>query len=331
MEFKPKSIAEWENVFAHIYSDVDSRRTPEQMWTAVMAHSSAIGESVRKVAFHDIIKAASSTFCWLASFTNKCKGLENDIFSINHSLSQIVSFKYPKICGRCLRSPCKCEPLEQDLISDKVARYNDLYNEWKTISDSVDNWTIELYKDIFRKIYGARIYIQSLESIGFHFLEEIGEAAVCVRELSQLRNIVNSETGIELEFIKEISSIPSLVEQYTRLKDTINKIDVSSKEPEMLKARAVKAKIGLLIEIGDSWSWLFSIMNKLDMISQFVFTKPEKHPEFMIPLEEILQKKYLDKEGNPQCHACKKESCECVFYNLELKELENQNWKRGRI
>lgn len=316
MKFKPKSIAEWESVFAHIYTDVDSKRTTEQMWTAVMAHTSVIGESVRKVAFHDIIKAASSTFCWLASFTSKCSRLENNIFTINHSLSQIVSYKNPKVCGRCLRSVCECEPLEMDLIQDKAGQYDNLFNEWKQIKNSVDDYTIDDYKGIFRKIYGARIYIQSLESIGFHFLEEIGEAAVCVRELSQLRNIVNSETGVELEFIKEISSIPSLVEQYASLNDTIKKIDVSLKEPEMLMARAVKAKIGLLIEIGDSWSWLFSIMNKLDMISNFVFTKPEKHPEFMIPLERLLQEKYLDEEGNPQCHACKKESCECVFYNI---------------
>jgi len=207
-----------------------------------------------------------------------------------------------------------------DKIPDKSGQYNELIRLWKLISDSVDTYTIQQYKEIFRNIYGGRIYVQSLENIGFHFLEEVGEAAVCVRELSQLRNIVNSETGIELEFIKEISSIPSLVEQYTSLKDTIKKIDVSSKVPEMLKARAVKAKMGLIVEIGDSWSWLFSIMNKLDMISEFVFTKPEEHPEFMIPLENILQEKYLDEEGNSQCHACKKESCECVFYNLELKE-----------
>lgn len=320
MEVKLMSISNWEAVFSHIYTEVDSKRTPEQMWTAVMAHTSVVGESVRKVAFHDILTAASSTFCWLASFTNKCSNLENNIFTINHSLSQIVSFKYPNVCGLCRRLPCICEPLKMEKIKDKSGQYNELIKLWKLIEKSVDEYTIEQYKDIFRNIFGGRIYVQSLENIGFHFLEEVGEAAVCVRELSQLRNIVNPETGIELEFINEISSIPGLVNQYNNLKSKILEINVASNDSEMLKARAVKAKIGLLIEIGDTFSWLFSIMNKLDMIAEFVFTKPEKHPEFMIPLENILQKKYLDKEGKPRCHACGKPSCECVFYNLELKE-----------
>lgn len=296
---------------------MDSKRTPEQMWTAVMAHTSVIGESVRKVAFHEIVKAAASTFCWLASFTNRCSGLEQNIFSINHSLCEIVSLKYPNVCGHCLHKPCECKPLEKELIPDKTVQYNECYTEWKLIADSVNTYTIDQYKDIFLKIYGGRVFVQSLESIGFHFLEEVGEAAVCVRELGQLRNIVNSETGIDIEFIKEISSIHNLVKQYTERKDMILEINVASKEPEMLMARAVKAKMGLVIEIGDSFSWLFSILNKLDMISNFVFTKPKEHPEFMMPLESLLQEKYLDEEGNPRCHVCKKKSCKCIFYNLE--------------
>jgi len=320
-KFEPKSIADWSSIFSRIYADVDSNRTPEQMWTAVTAHSSTIGESVRKVAFHEIIKAASSTFCWLTSFTNRCFVLENNIFHINHSLSQIISFKYPNVCGLCHRNPCICVPIDVEKESDKSGQYNRLLELWERVNDSVDKYTIDQYKGIFRDIFGGRIFVQSLENIGFHFLEEIGEAAVCVRELSQLSNMVNAETGIESKFFNEISSIPGLVEQYNCLKDQIVNIDVSLKESEMIKARAVRAKIGLLIEIGDSFSWLFSIMNKLDMISEFVFTKPKDHPEFMTPLEDLLQNKYIE-DGIPRCHICKKESCECVFYNLEYKELE---------
>ena len=66
-----KTITEWMGVFSQLYSEPDSKRTPEQLWIAVMAHSSSIGEEIRKVHFPRLLKFAAHAFCWLCSFVNR--------------------------------------------------------------------------------------------------------------------------------------------------------------------------------------------------------------------------------------------------------------------
>ena len=228
-----------------------------------------------------------------------------------------------------MESPCKCDHLTLETLPDKAAQYKELYERRKLIVNCVNGYSIEDFqKLIFLEIYGGKNYLQSLENIGFHFLEEMGEAAVCVRELSQLRGIARAG-AIELDFLHELSNIKGIVNNYVRYKDLIKKIrgrltpeeskDIfTSKDSEILKARLVKAKMGLVIEIGDSFSWFCSILNKLDIISKFIFDKPEDHPDFIKPLEELLNNEYIDAEGKPKCPTCGCNPCECVFYNIEI-------------
>ena len=164
-------------MLSDLYSQADSKRTPEQMWIAVMSHTSFIGENIRKVAFEKLVKSAAHTFCWLCSFVNKCNTYQKDIFSISENLSEIVSLKYPLVCGHCRTNVCKCDAEKMDSIDDKTALYKELFGLRKVILPSVRPFSIKDWRENFHRIYAGRIHIQTLESIGFHFLEEIGEAA----------------------------------------------------------------------------------------------------------------------------------------------------------
>jgi hypothetical protein len=316
VEESHKSITDWMRIFKELYSIADSKRTPEQMWIAVMAHTSSIGESIRKVAFESLLKSAAHTFCWLCSFVNKCNALQDDIFSITDSLCGIVSLKYPGVCGHCTERPCKCDPVKMDKLADKSAMYNELFRLRKSVLASFEGYSIDQSKEVFYEVYGGRLHIQTLENVGFHFLEEIGEAAVCVRQLSQLRKITGDvSTGIDSVFLKRLTTVEGIVRNYAKYGKKTKDIDYASEEPDMLRTRIVNAKMDLVSEIGDSFSWFCAILNKLDSISKSIWDHPENH-DILKPLEQVLNEEYFDPTGKARCPSCKSNPCRCVFYNL---------------
>ena len=307
-----RTIRDWMGIFAELYSQPDSARTPEQIWITVMAHSSSIGESIRRVAFQDLLKYASHTFCWLCSFVSRCNQLKDDIFSFEEPLCGMVSIKYPLVCGHCTEARCRCDPEKTDAIEDKSAQYEDLLDRRAKMKTDDEAYTIADWKDILWKIYGGRIHIQTLESIGFHYLEEVGEAAFAVRKLSELKGICGKESeGIDVTFLNGLTTVERIVKSYKEyyrsdLKDRPDFV-YTSKEPDILKWRIVDGKMRMVIEIADTFSWFCAIMNKLDSIS-----KASKFP--LLLLEDQLRGEYFDDHGNPRCPTCQAKPCKCVFF-----------------
>ena len=159
----------------------------------------------------------------------------------------------------------------------------------------------------FQGIFGHRIHLLAFENIGFHFLEEVGEVAVAVRKLSQLQNVLNEGIeGIQADFFRELTTVEGIVEKY-RSHFIRGNIDYTSRDLDVIKWRIVDAKMALVIEIADTFSWFCAIMNKLDsVIKGWGLTFPT--------LEDQLCEAYIDGEGNARCPTCKKKQCECIFY-----------------
>jgi len=317
VEVGKMKIKDWERIFSDLYSEADSKRTPEQMWVAIMAHTSQIGESLRKGAFESLLNYAAHTFCWLCSFINKCNTLADDVFSIKESLCEIVCLKYPSVCGHCRHKPCACDPVTMEKERNKSAEYKTLLDDRRQVLRSWQDYSIDDCKKQFYAIYGARGHIQTFESIGFHFLEEIGEAAVSVRKLSQLRGIAqDTSTKIDSAFLDQLSTVEGVVKNYAKYYKMVKEIDYVSRDPTILRARLVEAKMSLLVEIGDSFSWFCAILNKLDSILKSIHDDPEKSPRILKPLEQILNEEYIDSTGKARCPSCKSNPCKCVFYSL---------------
>ena len=300
-----RGIKDWMEIFSELYSQADSNRTPQQFWIAIMAHGSSIGESIRRINFPDLIYYAAHIFCWLCSFVNKCKEIKNDIFSFTESISGVVSLKYPLVCGHCEANPCQCHPTKMDAIKDKAAHYGKLLTRREGIIRAVEEYSIALWQNIFGEIYGEQIHILTLENIGFHFLEEVGEGAIAVRKLSQFKRIVNEKIeGIDSAFLNELTKVKGIVENYNKYYKS--EVDYTSKDPEILKGRIVDAKMSMVIEIADTFSWFCSILNKLDSIS--------KNCKFKLQLlEEKLKEEYFE-DNKPRCPTCKQKPCSCIFF-----------------
>lgn len=305
----PRSIREWMNIFSELYSQVDSNRTPEQIWMANVAHASTIGESIRLFTLQRLLKNAAHFLCWLCSFINKCNTTD-DVYSFAESLHSIICLKYPTVCGHCKQATCQCDPIRMDRSEDKKSDYVDLLARQKDNVRSFEDYSIDKYLGVFDRIYKGRVHILTLETIGFHFLEEVGEAVVAIRKLSQLRGIANDpNTNIDMDFLKQLTTIEGIVRNYNSYYKY--PIDNSSRDPEMIRSRLVEAKMEMVIEIADTFSWFCAIMNKLKTIQQSMLDSPK---EILKPLESILIDLYLDSDGNPICPTCGKKPCNCVFF-----------------
>lgn len=318
-EITNKKITDWMDVFSAIYKEPDADRTPEQIWIAIMAHASKIGESIRTFSIKTLSISAAHTFCWLCSFINKCNTLEQDIFALKEDLSSIVTLKYPNVCGHCGESTCHCDAIKMDREKDKSAAYADLLN--RRVRLSYKDYTMDNFLRMFNDIYEGRIHIQTLESIGFHFLEEAGEAAFAVRKLSQLQKI-HSEglDGIDLSLYDRLTTVESIVDEYSKIYEIVNSLKdnpvrLKSTDPRVLKARVIDAKLELIVEIGDTFSWFCAIINKLNMIEHSIWEKPEEHINEMFQNFEITLNEEYIKDGEPKCPTCTNVPCQCAFFN----------------
>jgi hypothetical protein len=313
----PRLIKEWMQAFANLYSQSDKGRTAEEFWIATMAHSSGIGETIRKFDFPELMKAAAHTFCWMCCYVDYCNKTDDLLFHCKHSLCDIVFFKYPAVCGLCQESPCKCDAFKTDSKKDKAADYKNLLQKWKGLRRK-EGRTIEEWLNIFKPIYGGRIHLLTLESIGFHFLEEAGEEAKAVRQLVQMRSILNSGVaGLDKKCLQDISEIEKLVEEYDKCeKDEEGRpvIRMKSKALKDVKARIVKAKMDFLIELADTFSWLCSILIKVLRITEINKVSNSE----IYDLQIFLEKEYQASESGLRCPTCHESPCQCVFFPASL-------------
>ena len=174
-------------------------------------------------------------------------------------------------------------------------------------------YTIDDWLKIFERIYAGRIHLQTMETLGFHFLEEAGEQAMAIRKLMQLRGVLDNGKGIIAEEkLRKLVNIPTIAEEYIRLgkgqKDGKPQFNLTSKDEEDIYARIVDAKMDFIVELADTFSFFCSILIKLSSVT----IGPNKF--FSANLEEALIETYGKPDEGLICPVCKKDACECVFF-----------------
>ena len=324
-----RSIEEWAKGFATLYAIPDSYRRPEEFWNATMAHISVIGESIRRTHYHDLIKAAIHTFCWMCCYVDKCNNTSDRVFKVKHSLSEIVGIKFPLICGHCGEKTCQCDPIKMDAEGDKSSKYGELLKEWKKIQPGLNNFAIDTWIDVFRRIYGGRIHLLAFENLGFHLLEEAGEEAMAVRQLVQFRGIPQENIeGVDDSFLERIAYIPDLIEEYrdtmkelkNRFGTTSDKVVLKEKirstddSPEAIRIRLLKGKVDFFIELADTFSWFCAVLLKLEEIVKNMALPDDKAKSFQI--ERAIIERYRSPDPNTPltCYACEETQCKCLFF-----------------
>jgi hypothetical protein len=313
-----KTIREWMQIFKTLYSEADSKKTPQAVWSAAIAHCSAIGESIRTTTLKKgLLTSAAHAFCWICSFLNRCNQGEDSVFSFKGCLSGVVALKYPNVCGHCIRKPCKCNTEEIDKKSDKAAHYEVLLGARQDFR--YEDFTVGKWQNTFNSIFGNNIHQMTLDSIGFHFLEEVGEVVTAVRRLEDLKNLTNQNVeGVDADFLRRLTSIEDIVSCYAETKKQLPKLETHEQEAEFrrvvftrsdaltLKWRLADAKMALVIEIADTFSWFCSVLNKIQAISA--------DNEMGLPsLEQRLVEEYFE-DGKARCPTCRQPKCTCLFY-----------------
>lgn len=227
------NIVWWMGVFEKIYMQADKNRSPAEMWVAATSHCASIGEAIRSMHFSNLMCEAAHTFCWMCSFVLKCCSPDIRVFRVNESFSSIVTTKYPDACGHCLKNPCGCPPEKMDKQKDKVARYEDILKRRKGLHQLPEQRSVSEQLDMFRQIYSQQIHMLTLESIGFHFLEEAGEELKALRALLQLKNAPCKVKSVDAPFLEQLATFEGLVQLYKDYGD--RKPPLNSKDPENIK------------------------------------------------------------------------------------------------
>ena len=311
-------IFEWCREFAELYDKHDRYRRPEEIWISTMAYCSTIGEDIRRLDYHELIDAAAHAFNWLCTFVTACNNTKDPLFRCENDFCDIVFFKFPEVCGHCLKGKCDCDSYEMDKKKDKISKYLELYEKWKHFPEK--KYRIEGWIKTFKKIYKGRIHLMTLDSIGFHFLEEAGEEIRAIRELIQMRGVVNEKIeGVDYNFFRKSYNISGLVEQYQKCMSVLKKkeedkpnIDITSLDPKHIKARIVKGKMDLVVEFADTFSWFCAILIKLEMISEGL------NLDYNIyKLEQYLIDIYGPKGNKIKCPRCESTDCKCIFFRAE--------------
>ncbi len=180
-QFEEISMHKWAEAFNNLYNQVDKERCPEEFWNSVMAHLSGVGEAIRKTSYMELVEESAFAFCWMCGFISKCNDRSDDpLFHFENCLSEIVALKFPDRCGYCNDIRCHCDPISKEKEKDKSAIYQDLLIHWEEYVSVWPNKSFNAWLKKLKDIFGGRIHIQSIETIGFHMLEEAGEEAKCL-------------------------------------------------------------------------------------------------------------------------------------------------------
>ena len=259
---------------------------------------------------------AARAFGWMLSFSLKCRETNDLLFRCENTFCEMVYLKFPDSCGHCTESSCLCKPPEMDAKKDKAGKYEKLLEKWERDHRAKGiKYTIQDWLGIFTKIYEGRIHLQTLETLGFHFLEEAGEEAMAIRKLMQLRGVLlpNAVDGLDDATLRHLVTIPVIAKEYIRLgknqPDGKPPFKTSSKSKGDVYARIVDAKMDFIVELADTFSFFCSILIKLGSV------KIEIGKVFAANLEQTLIDMYGTPDRRLHCPTCQKDACECTFFS----------------
>jgi len=180
------TLDDWMNEFWLVYQHRDRNRSPVEMWAMAAEDASKVGEGIREGSPKKALDGLAHAFCWVCSFAARLFYDEKiaPVLQIGgirgiSTLSDIVWFKYPGRCLRCLRPGCICPVLPQ--APERNQEWEDMVGLWR--KGGRPPQAISEWESHFSSIYDTAHFTRSLEELGFHYLEEFGEVFSATRKL----------------------------------------------------------------------------------------------------------------------------------------------------
>src|SRR3989442_4278089 len=208
---------------AKVWTGIHPRRTVLDCALHSLNHASRLGDDLRNDVVSDILRETAHTANWLFGFVGRLnrgpKVFEwEKVFDIETSLSRMIWDKFPNLCPHCFeriyttsngrKSPnviasailgkcmhCLVQYPTVDKRSElKTREERQEYKKNKrkmekslraVASSSLSKLppTLKELEEMFHRIYKSNVAVLTIESIGFHLLEEAGELARAVIDL----------------------------------------------------------------------------------------------------------------------------------------------------
>ena len=304
-------LDEFVSAVAGIYKIQDEKRLIWDVWLHAVNHAAAIGEEARKYKpGKKLLEEIADFSMWLFTFVGKSRDtfgsvagrqrIEESTIRTEVTLSDIIWNKYPRVCPVCFgRRTNDGEATDIQLIRP---------------CDCL------LYPVETRDPKQVKGYINKLRQ---YAKDHIDDKPKSVNEWQQLfQNIYEANlrhlslTDIAFHLLEEVGEVSNaMLRMYT-----YDREEFAAGEPEWRQK-------GLESEIADVSSWLFALVNHLEVI-------PEIGREFQkflwgedvvalppIKLSSIIWKRYgSDSLDSLYCpHKCKKPVCECPIWLVRDK------------
>lgn len=305
------SVEDYVNIVRNTWKGIHSQRTTLDYCLHVLDHASKLGEAIRKDDANLVLKETAETANWLFGFVAKLNDNKvdwEDSFNISTNLYRMIWDKYPDLCPHCFQRIYKLGngKITNKEIEDKVkprckyclADYPTVeqrtedkkYPEIKKLSEkelrkyakkTAKNipQTFKNMENMFHRIYKANTSIATIESIGFHILEETGEMGRAVIDIYTIKS-----SGEPLED-KQHDLCDEIAEVFGWLCSLTLKVQDGAKVFDKYRRRL--------------FSYVLPNANQ-DMLSGYV------------GLEQILWLEYRNHRTNKyECPYCHSENCTC--------------------
>ena len=228
------SVDTYVGIVRGVWSDFHERRITLDYALHLFDHASKLGEAIRKDELDRIFDELAELTNWLFSFVAKLgdeKSESEAVFNIRTKFSDMIWAKYPGICCHCLereyrdrgqmpekpykpRKKCEC------LINYPGVEYRDDREEIKEKRREFAKMikyakpkTLAGMEKMFREIYEANVSVWTIESTGFHLLEEVGEIGRSLIDLYTTRGS-NNQSLISIE-AKEANLCDEIAETFS--------------------------------------------------------------------------------------------------------------------
>jgi len=289
------SLDWWVQEMWRIYKKWDEPRHPALMWISVVEHASSIAEDIRRSSFGTLPRHLAHSFAWIASFVAKCNHDTKMpyMFRFKDGFSDVVAFKYPKVCGLCKQGSCVCSLVRSAIesVNTKKAMYEELLAKRTTFMKenggyrrkNVDDWV-----GMFAGIYGNTIKGLSFENIVFHFMEEVGEVAKAIATIYEKHDKISPSAS-------RMDTIEILVRSYAKPNTSV------------VVRKVMDLKLELIAEIADCFSWWAALCIKLKQLADET-TQLGTGP---LNAGTILCATYPNDGRRIICFKCKQSPCKC--------------------
>ncbi|MBS3176804.1 hypothetical protein J4457_06240 [Candidatus Woesearchaeota archaeon] len=156
------SLDEWVEMFVGIYGSGNESTSDSDLWLHVVEEVGELAEGLRKIDGSDdeFLENIADTFAWMCAFAERYGSFEDMVWE-----------KYPSACFYCVQEiDCVCPVDKKD--EEKL----------KNLSTTERPSNLYGWQNMLNRVYGKANQERTLEEIGFHLFEEIGEVAKALRK-----------------------------------------------------------------------------------------------------------------------------------------------------